>query len=355
MPSSIPALSFIKNPATLPEAPVYAVYGGEDYLRTRALELLADALRKRSLEIRHVRQLETAGPLLDELRSPSMFGGGFAAIVTNAREGNRQEASTRFKEEFAAYLEKPSKRNVLVFNGVTWQRNLTVPKRVEERFPTVVADELKPWDSRTFNEIVQMQAAQLCVEIEPAALAALRDSVGANLARAQRELEKLALVAQNNRIRAEDIARACGYEGVDVTFPLCDAILSGDSNAALQYAAKLAGKAEIGSVLSLFALLRLQVVALGRASLALVAGEPSQQAIAKAAPRLREQLRPGMLKVAGRIGRTDIEQAVEVLLRADEEMKSSAPDPANLLVGVVSKLCARLHKATGPKQALAVK
>ncbi|MCC6573257.1 MAG: DNA polymerase III subunit delta [Planctomycetes bacterium] len=340
MPSAIPALSFIKNPASLPDAPIYAVYGGEDYLRRRALAALIEILRtKRKLEIKRVRELEAASALLDDLRSPSMFGGGFAIVLANAREGNRQEPSTRFKEEFAAYIEKPSKRHVLVFEGVTWQRNLTVPKRVEEHFPTIVAEELKPWDARGWNELAAMQAREIGVELDPAAMAALRDTVGGNLATAQRELEKLALIAQDGRIRAEDIARSCGYEGVDVTFPLCDAILSGDSNAALQYAAKLAGKAEIGSVLSFLALVRLQVVALGRASLAMKAGDDAGQAAMKAAPRLRDNLRPGLIRTAKAIGRDDVARAVEVLIKADEDMKSSAPDPGALLVGVVARLC----------------
>ena len=345
MPKPIPALQFIKNPGALPAAPIYAVYGDEDYLRRRALNLLCEGLAARGMEIRRVQEVESVAPLLDELRSPNMFGGAIAFVVGNRREGPRQEVSTRFKEEFAAYLDKPGKRNVLVFDASTWQRNLTVPKRVEERFPTILAEELKPWDLAGWEQLAQMQAGIHGLVLERDAVAALRDAVAGNLARAESEIGKLALLAKGKRVKAMDVAFACGYEGSDVTFALCDAILTGDSKSALRHAAKMAGKAETGSILSFLGLLRLQIATLGRVALSLSAQASEPDALATGAPRLRDALKGGVIKVARGLDRATLGKALGTLLDADESMKSESPDPAALLISVVAKLCEILHAA----------
>ncbi len=352
MAKSIPALQYLRKPEDLPAAPVYAVYGDEDYLRRRALSVLCDHLKKRGLEIKRVHDLDSIAPLLDELRSPNMFGGAAAFVVSNRREGPRHEASSRFKEEFAAYLEKPGKRNVLVFDAATWQRNLTVPKRLEERFPTVVAEELKPWDFSAWDQIVQMQAGVHGLTLERDAMAALKEAVGSSLARAESEVAKLALLVKGKQVKAADVAFACGYEGNDVTFALCDAIITGDSKSALLHASKMAGKAETGSILSFLGLLRFQLATLGRVALALAQGAPEQTALSSA-PRLREALKPRLLKVAKGLGRTSLVQALGVLLAADEDMKSAAPDPAALLISVVHRLCETLH--AGQTKAVSVR
>ena len=342
MPKAIAALQYLRAPDSLPASPIYAVYGDEDYLRRRALKLLCEQLKKRGLEIKRVHDLDAIAPLLDELRSPNMFGGATAFVVSNRREGPRHEASSRFKEEFAAYLEKPGKRNVLVFDAATWQRNLTVPKRLEEHFPTIVAEELKPWDFAAWEQLAQLQASAHGLSLERDAVGALKEAVGGSLARAETEIAKLALLVKDKRIKATDVAFACGYEGTDVTFVLCDAVVTGDSKAALAHASKMAGKAETGSILSFLGLLRCQLATLGRVSLALAQGQ-SEQAALGAAPRLREALKPRLLKTARGVSRAKLEQALGVLLSADEAMKSASPDPAALLISVVAKLCETLH------------
>lgn len=343
MPKALAALQYLSKPDALPAAPIYAVYGDEDYLRRRALAKLCEQLKGRGFELKRLHDLETVAPLLDELRSPSLFGGAVACVVSNRREGNRHEASTRFKDEFAAYVEQPSRRNVLVFDAPTWQRNLTVPKRVEERFPTIVAEEIKPWDFALWEQVAQLQAAEHGLTLERDAVSALRDAVGGSLARAQTEISKLALLAKGKRIAAADVAFACGYEGNDVTFALCDAIITGDSKTALSHASKMAGKAETGSILSLLGLLRMQLATLGRVALALGSGANESTALA-AAPRLREALKPRLVKLARAVNRRKLRRAMGVLLEADEAMKSASPDPAAMLIGVVQGICATLHE-----------
>lgn len=344
MPKPVPATDFLKAPDKLEKAPVYAVFGPEEYLRRKCLRALLATLQTRGLEIRRVHVEDTIANLLDDLRSPSLFGGDFAAVVLNQRVGPRHEVTTRFKDELAAYLEKPGKRNVLVFDGATFQRNLTVPKRVCENFPSVICEELKPWDARGWHQLAAAAAAELGLKADDRALTALREYTGGSLARAESELHKLVLLSDNGRLTADDIAHACGYEGADMTFPLCDAILAGDTRQALAHAAKMAGKAETGSVLSLFALLRLQVVALGRAALALRQGGSAPDALTASRARLRDNLKSGFLATARGLDRNSIQNAIKILLNADETMKSSSPDPANLLVSVVARLCETLHK-----------
>jgi DNA polymerase III delta subunit len=344
VPKPVPATDFLKAPDKLEKAPVYAVFGPEEFLRRKCLKALLSVLESRGLEIRRFHVEDTIATLLDELRSPSLFGGPFAAVVLNQRRGPRHEVTTRFKEELAGYLQAPGKRNVLVFDGATFQRNLTVPKRVAAEFPTVICEELKPWDQRGWMRLAGSQAQELGLRADDRALVALREYAGASLARAESELHKLALLAHDGKLTVDLIAQACGYEGADVTFPLCDAILAGDTRNALAHASKIAGKAELGSVLSLLALLRLQVVALGRAALTLRQGGNAAEATTRAKVRLRENLKPGFLKTARQLDRRRIAEATQVLLSADESMKTSSPDPANLVVSVVARLCEVLHK-----------
>ena len=344
MPKLLSATDYLRDPESIPEAPIYAVFGDDDYLRRKALRLLLGVLKARGHEIRRADPEDSIANTLDELRSPSLFSGAFALVIENRRQGPRHEVTTRFKEELAAYLDAPSRRNLLVFEGVTWQRNLLVPKRICERFPTIRAEALKPWDVRGWEKLAAAQAAEHGLKLEGQAMIALRESVGGSLARAESELGKLALLVDGgSTVTAADIAGACGYEGVDVTFPLCDAILTGDSSLALRHASKLAGKAEIGSLLSLLALLRLQVVALGRAALALRSGAQASEAATRARVRLRQDLRPAFVQTARGVDRKAVQRAIEVLMAADEAMKSASPDPSALTVAVVARLCECLH------------
>lgn len=343
MPAPVAAPAFLKSAPSLPEAPVYAVFGPEAWLRRRCLQRLCESLAARGLEIRRVDPGENLARFLDELRSPPMFGGPFAAVVRNERQGPRHEDTTRFKEEWLGYLERPARRNVVVFDGATWQRNLAVPKRVCENFPSVICEELKPWDTSAWDGYAGMAAADFGLRVDGRALAALREYVGGNLSRAAQELSKLALLSRNGRITVDDIAHACGFEGQDQTFPLCDAIVSGDSATALRHAARLAAKAEMASVLPLLALIRLQVLALGRAAQALSEGQDAPGAISRAKARLRDSLKAGFVRTARGLSRDEIAAAVTLLMTADEELKTSSPDPGILLVAVVSRLCETLH------------
>lgn len=348
MPAPVAASAFLKNPRSLPESPIYAVFGPEAWVRRRCVEALCEALKGRGLEIRRVNVADSIAPLLDELRSPAMFGGPFAAVVRNERQGPRHEDSTRFKEELLAYIERPAKRNVLVFDAGTWQRNLAVPKRVCENFPSVICEELKPWETAAWDGYANMAAAGHGLKLDGRAMAALREYSGGSLARAAQELGKLALLSTTGKVSADDVAHACGYEGQDLTFPLCDAIVSGDTKTALRHAAGLAPRAETATVLPLLALLRNQVLALGRAAQALRGGQTGADAISASRARLRENLKGGFLGTAKGLGRDQIAAAVTILMAADEEMKTTSPDPGILLVAVVSRLCETLHSDRTP-------
>jgi len=343
MPTPIAAAAFFKNPAALPVAPIYAVFGPESWVRRRAVNVLGQQLAGRGLEVRRGQAGESMARVLDELRSPAMFGGAFALVLANERQGPRHEDSTRFKEELLAYLELPSKRNVLVFDAATWQRNLAVPKRVCADFPSVICEELKPWETAAWDGYASLQAAEHGLKVDGRAMAALREYVGGSLARAEHEMAKLALLCPSGKVSPDDISRACGFEGQDLTFPLCDAVLAGDTAGALKNAARLAIKADVSTVLPLLALLRLQVLALGRAALALLEGVAPADALSRSKARVREPLKPGFIRTAKGLRRDRIGAAVTILMQADEEMKSSSPDPGILLVAVVSRLCEILH------------
>ena len=344
MAKAIPASKFLGSSDSLEHAAVYAVFGPEDFLRRRCLSTLLDGLKQRGFEIKRVEITDSATRLLDDLRSASMFGDATAYVVGNRRVGNRQEASTKFKEEFSSYLEKPSKGNVLIFDGKTWARNLTVPKRVGAKFPTIQCEELKPWDQRGWNDLVEGMANTHSVRLDRGVAEQLRDYVGGSLARADAEMAKLALLADDELVTIQTLNEGCGFEGKDVTFPLCDSILTGDSKMAVRHASVLAGKAEVGTVLSLLALLRLQVLALGRAGFALMQGKSGSEAITASKSRVREAFKAGFLRTSKGVGRPALEQALGILADADEAMKSTSPDPQILILGVVSRLCEILHR-----------
>ncbi|MHC4841572.1 MAG: DNA polymerase III subunit delta [Planctomycetota bacterium] len=344
MPKAIPASEFLRNPEKLEVAPIYTVFGPEDFLRRRCLTTLLAGFRAQGFEVRRVDIKDSASALLDELRSVSMFGDATVFVVRNQRIGNRQEASTKFKEEFAAYLEKPSRANILVFDGKTWARNLTIPKRVGAKFPTIQCEELKPWDLRGWIGLVDSMAREHNVKLDSGVAEQLREYVGGNLARADAELAKLALLADDSLVTVQTLGEGCGYDGQDVTFPLCDSILTGDSILAVRHASVLAGKAEVGTVLSLLALLRLQVLALGKAGMALMQGKSGAEAVKASGSRVREAFKAGFIRTAGGVSRPALESALGVLADADEAMKSTSPDPQVLILGVVSRLCEILHR-----------
>src|SRR5690606_26118574 len=99
MARPVTATDFLRDPAKLAAAPVYAVFGPEDYLRRKCLTVLRKSLEQRKFELKRAEPDDSIAPILDELRSPAMFGASMAIFVTNRRVGNRQEVTTRFKEE----------------------------------------------------------------------------------------------------------------------------------------------------------------------------------------------------------------------------------------------------------------
>ena len=82
----------------------------------------------------------------------------------------------------------------------------------------------------------------------------------------------------------------------------------------------------------------------GSAALALRQGGSASDALSRSKARLRENMKAGFLQTARGIDRQAIREAIGVLLSADASMKSSSPDPANLLMSVVARLCETLHK-----------
>lgn len=347
------AYKLLDDASALPDSPVYAVFGPNGWLRAKALKALLDVLASRGAEIRRFDDLDTIAPVLDELRTPGMFGGSSVLVIRNRRVGNRHEVTTRFKDELAAYLENPSKRNVLVFEGYTWARNLTVPKRISASFPTWQAEELKPWDYRGWQDALDRQALDLGLSLDRPVYDVLREYTGGELSRCERELEKMALLSHDGRVTTQLVAHACGFEGQDSTFALCDALLTGDTKGALRHCTQLAKNAELSTLLSLMGLLRLQVSNLGRAQAAFGRNSGPEEAFRASKSRLRNEKKQRFVKLAQNLSRKQVASAVKHLSNVDLATKSSVVDAGSLLVALTSTLCEILH--TKPTKRLAAR
>jgi DNA polymerase-3 subunit delta len=240
-------------------APVYYLYGGDDYLKDESLRHLVDAAidpatREFNLEIRRGAELdaEVLGTLLD---TPPMMADRRVIAVRDI--GALKKDARAMLDR---YLQKPAADVLLV---LTSPAEAKVDKSMLDH---AVAVEFEPLSgARVPKWIAYYVEHELGCEIAPEAMTLLQDAVGTDLAQLKIELDKLASFTSGGERRLIDEAAVSAVVGVrrgETLGDLLDAVAARDAERALSLVPHILQQPKSGAVPVVMALTT-QTLALG--------------------------------------------------------------------------------------------
>ncbi|MCK6440072.1 MAG: DNA polymerase III subunit delta [Planctomycetes bacterium] len=331
--------------------PVITVTGDDPFICEETLRGLRRHLENSGYTLERFDDAERpASELIRSLRTASLFGGKTAILVRSQRMGNRQEIAARFKDELLEYLDAPNKHNLLLIHGVTWNGSMAVPKRVKQDFLVIECAAFKPWQRAEIESFVEGRAALHGLKLSGGVAARLQDTCGANLALIERELEKLALTVEGRAVTSADLDAQLQYHGEGDAFALCDAILEGNRRLALSLATKVMRDGDPGPILQFLGLLGAQWRKAGKLAFLLRSGVSPATALGQAGFNPRSPKARSLTATAQGLTRRELLEKFEMLLEADSELKSGAPEPQAVMTTLIARMCERKTRSASDKQ-----
>jgi DNA polymerase III subunit delta len=224
------ASQFLLNPAKFETGPMVVVFGGERYLKRAACE----AARKLVLAGSDDEPALFAGKdaalsdVLDELSMVSMWGDRRLVIVEDA-----DDFVKKFRSSLEKYLDKPSRKSVLVLEVKSWNKTTRLAKSVEKLGLSLSCEELKGRELQKW--IDQTADVRFGKRVDREASALMEELVGNNLGLIEQELDKLAsYVGERARIEQEDVRALVGGWKTETTWKMLDALRDGHPGRALE-------------------------------------------------------------------------------------------------------------------------
>lgn len=320
------ATTFLKNPAAEEIGPVVILYGSEQFLKGLALKAVTanvlgageDELALRRFSGREI----DLTAVLDELRTVSMWSARQLVCVEEA-----DDFVTKYRGNLEKYLEKPSRKSVLVLEVRTWPSNTRLAKKAAEIGLPLDCNSLKP--AELFTWLIECSRARHGRKLERAAAETLVDLAGTELGLLDQELEKLAaFVGEQGAIDVKVVESLVGGWRVETTWKMLDAVRDGQLGAALEYLDKLLTSGEhplklLGGVNYVFRQLA-------------KATELSRQGLPLPAALSQAGVKPfqtaAVTQFLKRIGRPQAEQFYSRLLAADLDLKGASQVPERVLM-----------------------
>ena len=233
-------------------APVYLVFGPEDFLRGEAVKLIREKAA-RGKEPCDTAELDAAEgdprKLLDELRTPSLFAPRRLALIENARLLFEPTV-----EPLLRYVEQPSPRTTLVLIAGEMRQSARKPPKKPKKEATKSAPAGKP-AAHTKEHLLrkitvvecpmvsQKRLADWCIQraralgkpMAPDAADLLADMIGTNLGEMDGQIRNLITYCKERpRITGKDVSDLCSADRLWRTWELTEAILDRRTAAALR-------------------------------------------------------------------------------------------------------------------------
>lgn len=328
--------------------PVIAVAGDEEFMRRDALSRLRERLEGLGYTWDRIDHDEaSAMDVVSRLRSSSLFGERTAVVLKSARRGTRQEAVLRFKDDLLEYLAKPSKSNLLIFDGESWNGSYAVPRAVKKDYTVVECAGFKPWEAQKKSEFIEGRASFHGLRLGRGTAQRLLEACGDDLGLCDTELAKLGLVAQGE-ISPADLDANLRHRGADHDFELCDAILRGDTQNAFKLGKGLFLSEDPGDALRFLGLLESQVQKLAKLQWNVVEAKMREQdAAVKAGYIPRSPQISSALSTARRLSAGQIRSLFRILLDADQHLKGGGSLAPGTLIAMAAQRVAGVIAATG--------
>jgi DNA polymerase-3 subunit delta len=317
------AIDLLKDPAKVPDVPVYVVFGDDAFLRREALrEVRRAALGAEDAEAemavaRFAGESATLADVLDELRTLPFFSEKRLVVVDGA-----DPFVTAHRKELEAYVEHPAGRGVLVLGVKTWPSNTKLAKLVDKVGLAVECKgpnerQLAPW-------LAHLAKSRYRADLDAGAAELLLELVGPEVGLLVAEVEKLAVyVGSKGKIRRDDVARMVGAGRIETVWRVLEAATTGRGDLALEHLDGLlaAGEHPVGLLAAMSASL-LKVYHAGRLRLRRV--DLKEACVAAGLPPFAVEL---TRRQHAHLGPSRVDRLPALLLRADLDLKGGSTLP----------------------------
>ena len=170
---------------------------------------------------------DSARNACDAARSVPFFGGKNIAVIYDADRYREGDLGV-----LAKYLENPNPHCVLIVTGKKFDRRKKFYKTISKTAEIISIE--PPYDN-LLPEYVRACVKSQGKSIDEAAVTDLIENIGGDLGRLIMEVEKLALfIGEENLISAAHVRELVGLSREENSFHLCEAILAGDTQKALE-------------------------------------------------------------------------------------------------------------------------
>ena len=330
--------------------PAVLLLGPEAYERRRIKEALMAVFPEGAVTQHDLSEMALA-EALDDARSLSLFAAERLVWVVNAEaalprarsEDEEGEAAAGDPSPLAAYMKDPTPGLALVFEAARFDFEGD-DKRKQERVrkfygavPEVV--ELRRYLSQDARSEAEALARRAGLHLDPAALDLLVEALGADIARIDVEIGKLALYAGNRPLTAEDIAALAPEARATTIFALVNALGRRDRARALEILDTLTREGEYLPLALAFLSTQFRMALTARE-----AGLKSPQQIQGHFTRMgvpmwgsrAEQVH----QTASKFGKPQLERAMKLIFEADRGLRDTRPDDRVIMEQFVLKLTA---------------
>lgn len=334
-------------------APVYLFVGPEMYRRRICRKMLVEKFLPEDMReegfVRH--DLDDTGlrDAVDDAGSLSLFvtkrvvwiGAAEAAVP----KGHAAEAEAAATAIVSAYAKNPTPDTIVVFDSsrLTFDNeDKTKLERLRKIFSAVKDQvEFAPYGAEEARKLAADLAAKAGLQMHPAALDALVESLGADAARISTEIEKLALYTGGNRkVTEEDIQAMSPDARATTIFALVNALSRGDRAQSLDLLETLVRDGEYLPLALTFLATQFRL-ALTAKEEGLRTQQQLQGHFAKLGVAMWPSRAQQVMETMGAFSRGRLELAIGKIYEADKALRDRAADDRIVIEDVVLALTAK--------------
>jgi DNA polymerase-3 subunit delta len=291
------------------------------------------------------------GEVLDDARSLSLFAterlvwvtGAEAALPRGRAEEEDGEAAAGDSAPLAAYLKDPTPGTALVFEAARFDFEGD-DKRKQERVrkfyaavPEVV--ELRRYSSQDAHSEAQALARRAGLRLDAAALGLLVEALGADIARIEVEIEKLALYAGNRALTEDDIALLAPEARAATVFALVNALGRRDRARALEILDTLTREGEYLPLALAFLSTQFRM-ALAAREAGLKSAQQIQGHFTRMGTPMWGSRAEQVYQTASKFGKPQLERGMKLIFEADRGLRDTRPDDRVIMEQFVLRLTA---------------
>lgn len=307
--------------------PIWLVTGPEELLLRRAADRIIEQLGDATdLDLADVRATELRDAGFPDLRTPSLFGAPRALLIRDAQD-LPGEVSTWLLSE----LERLPWATTALLLATGTARIGKLARRIGELGGRVEAAPPREWEDRKWQQLVADEFRRLGRSADAAALRAILDHAGLNVATIAEKVAQAASAAPSGRVSAEHVAAVVVGRGSRGSFAVADAMCQRRPAEALTL---LRGALESGAdpvmVLGALAYRLRSLVAVAAGVEARSIGLNVSTGQARRLQSVRRNFGPG-----------ELTRAYQTLADADREIKGGELPPALVLERAVVAIAER--------------